>query len=756
MAASGVIGSLRVNLGLDSAQFTKGMRDSRSAMLGFAARVGTIAGSAAGAMKTAMVAMGVAAIDSAAEIENMSRVANTTPETFQKWAAGAQSVGIEQDKLADILKDTNDKVGDFISTGGGELQNFFKNIAPKVGVTADQFRALSGPDALQLYVTSLQKAGLNQQQMTFYMEAIADEATALLPLLKNGGAGMAEWGVKAQAVGAIMDNKMLASLDRGKAAMAEMKLALTGMKNTIGAQAVPAVQVLSSAVTTAATFFREHASEIMSVMRTIAGTVLVTAAVFSGQYAISIGVKAVQAMVAAAAQSGMFASVLGAQAAAATTASVATKALAVSMVVLRGAIIATGIGALVVAAGYLVGKFFELVGAAGSFGKAFSLLGDVASGVWGGIVESAKVIPLGLEARWEAIKASFYDLCASLMIAWKGFIGAMSGALNGTMFQSVSDRLAANADGVAASIADAYKKASDADVASEALSQTASDKVTTAFSSARDALGKLSAAVVDANSTTTTFGGGGGGLEAVSDGSDKAKQKLTDLQQVMKKLRDQNAELTATMNMTDVQADVWKNQRDAGVSADSADGKEIARLTTLNDGMQTLKDATKDWQSSMSSAFGELLSGTKNFKGALGEVIGKLGEMWVNSAFQTLFAGSSGWMGSILSGLGIGQNANGTNNWRGGWTSLNERGGEIVNLPSGTQVIPHDVSNRMADRAGSSSGGIAGIHITASFDETGNLYVKQVAQAEAAGAISSYDRSMPLRVQGVSHNPRRR
>ena len=42
-----------------------------------------------------------------------------------------------------------------------------------------------------------------------------------------------------------------------------------------------------------------------------------------------------------------------------------------------------------------------------------------------------------------------------------------------------------------------------------------------------------------------------------------------------------------------------------------------------------------------------------------------------------------------LPGLG---KATGTPYWRGGLTRVNERGGEIMNLPSGTQIIPHDVS----------------------------------------------------------------
>lgn len=46
-------------------------------------------------------------------------------------------------------------------------------------------------------------------------------------------------------------------------------------------------------------------------------------------------------------------------------------------------------------------------------------------------------------------------------------------------------------------------------------------------------------------------------------------------------------------------------------------------------------------------------------------------------------------------------NASGTDFWRGGLTRINEEGGEILNLPRGTQIIPHDVSMEMARAAGS-------------------------------------------------------
>ena len=55
---------------------------------------------------------------------------------------------------------------------------------------------------------------------------------------------------------------------------------------------------------------------------------------------------------------------------------------------------------------------------------------------------------------------------------------------------------------------------------------------------------------------------------------------------------------------------------------------------------------------------------------------------------------------SVLSFVdgGIGHNATGTMNWKGGWTEINERGGEIVDLPSGSRIYPAQTTERIIQR----------------------------------------------------------
>ncbi|WP_325435172.1 hypothetical protein [Pseudomonas nitroreducens] len=148
----------------------------------------------------------------ATEMARFAQLSGTSVEEFQAWGFAAKSAGLEQDKLGDIFKDVQDKIGDFLQTGGGELKDFFTNVAPLAGVTAEQFRALSGPDALQLYVSTLEKANLSQAEMVFYLEGIANDASLLLPLLRNNAEGFKSLREQAIELGLILDTKATKNL----------------------------------------------------------------------------------------------------------------------------------------------------------------------------------------------------------------------------------------------------------------------------------------------------------------------------------------------------------------------------------------------------------------------------------------------------------------------------------------------------------------------------------------------------------------
>lgn len=158
---------------------------------------------------TAVAAFAAETQRAAVEVERFSRLAGSSAEEFQRHAYGARQAGVEADKYADIIKDVQDKLGDFMQSGGGPLKDFFDEIGAKVGVTAESFRTLSGPQALQLFYSTLERANLSQQEMVYWLEAIASDATLLQPLLRDGGAEFRRLGEEAERAGRIMSDEMV-------------------------------------------------------------------------------------------------------------------------------------------------------------------------------------------------------------------------------------------------------------------------------------------------------------------------------------------------------------------------------------------------------------------------------------------------------------------------------------------------------------------------------------------------------------------
>lgn len=125
----------------------------------------------------------------------------------------------------------------------------------------------------------------------------------------------------------------------------------------------------------------------------------------------------------------------------------------------------------------------------------------------------------------------------------------------------------------------------------------------------------------------------------------------------------------------------------------------IAVGVLLYKNWDTVKAKAGEVWNSIKTAFGGIRDSiTGAFSAAKEKVAGFFS--WLNQKIESvpilgsIYKGGKNavsWIADRLDG-----NAMGTPYWRGGLTRVNERGGEIMNLPSGTQIIPHDVSVKAA------------------------------------------------------------
>lgn len=199
---------------------------------------------------------------------------------------------------------------------------------------------------------------------------------------------------------------------------------------------------------------------------------------------------------------------------------------------------------------------------------------------------------------------------------------------------------------------------------------------------------------------------------------------------------------------------------------------QIRFNNALKDASDTGRELTKSFASEFRNALQSGSSAWDAFQkagsNALNKISDKLMNMAIDKLWSNAFGGSSG---GLLGLLGIGGsstggtvgamtngsgsvsfgNASGTDNWHGGMTRINEQGGEIIDLPTGTRIIPHDVSSKMA-----SGGGTFNVSVPVTIDATGadpsglarvevqlarlrtelpNTIVKTVKQAQAGRAL---------------------
>lgn len=145
----------------------------------------------------------------------------------------------------------------------------------------------------------------------------------------------------------------------------------------------------------------------------------------------------------------------------------------------------------------------------------------------------------------------------------------------------------------------------------------------------------------------------------------------------------------------------------------------------------TVKEVFGGIQDSVTGAFDHAQNAVSNFFGWIGNKLEWLDEKaskvpLLGSLYTTAKTGLFGLINQqgLGSSRGFGGNATGTSFFPGGWTRINERGGEIVNLPGGTQIIPHDVSRRMA----------GGMNLTIYLTVQGNV-IGNRSYAESIGGI---------------------
>ncbi len=352
---------------------------------------------AAGIMAAAAVAAGVAMVRSGLQtIDEQAKLAaslRTTTESIQILARAGDLAGVSMGEVEQATFQLTKRLSQAAAGTGpavDALNRLHLSAADLEGLTVDT-KIAAIQDAIARFIPSAQQAAVASQ-------IFGDRAGLIFTRIDSATLRQATQDV--QDFGVAVSESDAAQIQRTNDALSRMGLLWRGIANQLAVAAAPALEAMANAMAAigkvtgplgrAIKGLFNHIGEIATIAATFA-------AVLGGKLVISL-----------------------------LRAAIGIKGVSISLVALRGALIRTGIGALIIGAGELIYWFGRLVKGAGGFGEAMRLLKDVAIEVWERIKLGGKSLGAAISSVWARIKAGWLTMLAGIQKTWTDFLHAMA------------------------------------------------------------------------------------------------------------------------------------------------------------------------------------------------------------------------------------------------------------------------------------------------------------------------------------------
>ena len=225
-------------------------------MEGSITKVGAaFAGIAVGGIAVGIGALSKLAIETAkadAQMAVFANRANTSVANFQALATASEGLGVNQEQLASILADTQEKLGEFSATAGGGAADFFNALKDNTKMTDDQIKAfgktLTGKDgieAIQLIKNKLDELGASAQEQRFVFESLGSDLGNLSVIFANGGSILNQYRDALEEAGVIKTKEAIEQSQLLAAQTQSVKQRFDGFKSQLAGAMMPVLNSLA-------------------------------------------------------------------------------------------------------------------------------------------------------------------------------------------------------------------------------------------------------------------------------------------------------------------------------------------------------------------------------------------------------------------------------------------------------------------------------------------------------------------------------
>ncbi|SLN74610.1 phage tail tape measure C-terminal domain-containing protein [Roseisalinus antarcticus] len=381
-------------------RLSREMEAANARMAAFSRRVKIAAAAAVAAATAAGVAMvrnGLQVVDAQAKL---AQSLSTTVESIQVLERAAELSGARFSEIEGGAARLTRRLSLFAENGGGPAAKAIE----RLGLNAQALLRLPLDQRIDAVSQAIRANASASEQAALFSQLFGDRAFIAMQRVDTATLRQATEDVR--AFGVVVSEADADQIERTNDAISRLGLIWRGLSNQLAVAAAPALEAVAEAMAAMASRTGPLGIAIRGLFENI-GRLTTYAATFVGFLA-------------------------GRWVAGMAAAALSVRGLATALVFLRGALVRTGIGALIVGAGELIYQFGKLVKAAGGFGEAMSLLKDVAAEAWNRISLSASASWARIESGWAAMQATIYDglqATSDAIVRWaNSTVGAFVGA----------------------------------------------------------------------------------------------------------------------------------------------------------------------------------------------------------------------------------------------------------------------------------------------------------------------------------------
>ncbi|AHE55539.1 hypothetical protein [Sphingomonas sanxanigenens] len=254
MATSGgLIGALRVTLGLDSANFEAGTKRARqeaaAASKDIQAKLAGISaglkGLATGAVAAAFIGASQRALDYASSLGEVAAQLGVSTKELQEFRYAATQTGVEQDQMDKGLQKLTKTIGE-AHAGTKAAAQVFRDL--NVSIYDGQGNVVSAGVVIVRLADALSAIKDPATRAKREVELFSKVGQELEPLLKEGSGAIEEMAQRAQKLGLVLSDDLIGNADEAADKLSEMKQVLELRFAAIVAENTDGIMKLADAI----------------------------------------------------------------------------------------------------------------------------------------------------------------------------------------------------------------------------------------------------------------------------------------------------------------------------------------------------------------------------------------------------------------------------------------------------------------------------------------------------------------------------